>query len=335
MCTGNRSWWVSLMWVQIWLWDVAMYSITDIRILFFDLPAAAWTYYIPHISSSLTWLETYTIVTTGLLLCLFKELPELLRLSYSSSFQSLWYNFPIWGTTRHTITMQDLLQKKFAQGMAYVDLKKNNLKDVEAGQEQEMDTVDTEKNLAQFFDEVGQIKSEMERIKELLVKLQDMNDESKTVHKAQTMKELRDRMDKDVALVSFSLLFHLPLRSVWFNTLSAGRWCQRAKILMVLGLVVVESWERLWFREHRKGTRNAVFGAGLILFTKLCHLLLEISELKVKKVVIIWQIFCTFSPIRKISQYLCGLPDCHATMPVFWATMPCTFSECTERTSHW
>lgn len=119
--------------------------------------------------------------------------------------------------------MQDLLQKKFAQGMAYVDLKKNNLKDVEAGQEQEMDTVDTEKNLAQFFDEVGQIKSEMERIKELLVKLQDMNDESKTVHKAQTMKELRDRMDKDVALVSFSLLFHLPLRSVWFNTLSAGR----------------------------------------------------------------------------------------------------------------
>lgn len=99
--------------------------------------------------------------------------------------------------------MQDLLQKKFAQGMAYVDLKKNNLKDVEAGQDQEMDTVDTEKNLAQFFDEVGQIKSEMERIKELLVKLQDMNDESKTVHKAQTMKQLRDRMDKDVALVSF------------------------------------------------------------------------------------------------------------------------------------
>ena len=125
--------------------------------------------------------------------------------------------------------MQDLLQKKFAQGMAYVDLKKNNLKDVEAGQDQEMDTVDTEKNLAQFFDEVGQIKSEMERVKELLVKLQDMNDESKTVHKAQTMKQLRDRMDKDVALVSFSLLFHLPLSGVWFNTLSAGRRFQRAK----------------------------------------------------------------------------------------------------------
>jgi syntaxin 1B/2/3 len=118
--------------------------------------------------------------------------------------------------------MQDLLQKKFAQGMAYVDLKKNNLKDVEAGQDQEMDTVDTEKNLAQFFDEVGQIKSEMERIKELLVKLQDMNDESKTVHKAQTMKQLRDRMDKDVAMVSFS-------PPVPPNTLSAGRWFQRAK----------------------------------------------------------------------------------------------------------
>ncbi len=84
--------------------------------------------------------------------------------------------------------------------MSYVDLKKSNLQDVEMGQE--MGNVDAEKNLAHFFEEVEQIKGEMERVKELLVKLQDTNDECKTVHRAQTMKTLRDRMDKDIALVN-------------------------------------------------------------------------------------------------------------------------------------
>ncbi|CAM6063893.1 unnamed protein product [Sphagnum tenellum] len=96
--------------------------------------------------------------------------------------------------------MNELLQKSFAKGMSYVDLKKSNLQDVEMGQE--MGNVDAEKNLAHFFEEVEQIKGEMERVKELLVKLQDTNEECKTVHRAQTMKTLRDRMDKDIALVS-------------------------------------------------------------------------------------------------------------------------------------
>ncbi len=96
--------------------------------------------------------------------------------------------------------MNELLQKSFAKGMSYVDLKKSNLQDVEMGQE--MGNVDAEKNLAHFFEEVEQIKGEMERVKELLVKLQDTNDECKTVHRAQTMKTLRDRMDKDIALVN-------------------------------------------------------------------------------------------------------------------------------------
>jgi syntaxin 1B/2/3 len=92
--------------------------------------------------------------------------------------------------------MNELLQKSFAKGMSYVDLKKSNLPDVEMG------SIDGEKNLAHFFEEVGQIKGEMERVKELLMKLQDANDECKTVHRAQTMKTLRERMDKDIAMVS-------------------------------------------------------------------------------------------------------------------------------------
>jgi hypothetical protein len=101
---------------------------------------------------------------------------------------------------RAVAIMNELLQKSFAKGMSYVDLKKSNLQDVEMGQE--MGNVDAEKNLAHFFEEVEQIKGEMERVKELLVKLQDTNDECKTVHRAQTMKTLRDRMDKDIALVN-------------------------------------------------------------------------------------------------------------------------------------
>ena len=38
----------------------------------------------------------------------------------------------------------------------------------------------------------------METIKELLVKLQKFNEETKSIYKAPTMKYLRDRMDRDV-----------------------------------------------------------------------------------------------------------------------------------------
>lgn len=74
--------------------------------------------------------------------------------------------------------MDDLLSK-------YVDLKRDNIKD-------------TEKNMV----ELGEIKIEMDRVRELLVKLQDENEEIKIVHNAESMKELRDHMDKDVASVS-------------------------------------------------------------------------------------------------------------------------------------
>ena len=41
----------------------------------------------------------------------------------------------------------------------------------------------------------------METIKELLVKLQKFNEETKSINKALAMKSLRDRMDRDVVSV--------------------------------------------------------------------------------------------------------------------------------------
>lgn len=72
---------------------------------------------------------------------------------------------------------------------------------MEAGPEVEMAHTSNDKNLGQFFEQVGSIKRDMEAMQELFGKLERANEESKTVHKAQAMKGLRDRMDKDVVEV--------------------------------------------------------------------------------------------------------------------------------------
>ena len=73
--------------------------------------------------------------------------------------------------------MNDLLTRSFTN---YVDLKCAALKeDLEAGSEMEMVDLETEHNLGQFFEEFGGIKADMETIKELHVKLQKLNEETK------------------------------------------------------------------------------------------------------------------------------------------------------------
>ncbi|XP_002991810.2 syntaxin-132 [Selaginella moellendorffii] len=69
--------------------------------------------------------------------------------------------------------------------------------DLEAGQQRQPEH-GSDKLLGRFFDEVGKIKSDMERLKMLLGKLQAAHEESKTIHKAKAMKALRQRMDKDI-----------------------------------------------------------------------------------------------------------------------------------------
>ncbi|KAG0570283.1 hypothetical protein KC19_6G150900 [Ceratodon purpureus] len=98
--------------------------------------------------------------------------------------------------------MNSLLNNTVGKARNYVDLKKDARRgDVEMG-EAPMGDGGGEVDMTQFFDEVGVIKSEMDRIKQLLEKVQAANDESRTVHKAQEMKALRSRMDSDIAQVT-------------------------------------------------------------------------------------------------------------------------------------
>eukprot|EP00246_Nothoceros_aenigmaticus_P000389 TRINITY_DN1058_c0_g1_i1.p1 TRINITY_DN1058_c0_g1~~TRINITY_DN1058_c0_g1_i1.p1 ORF type:complete len:313 (-),score=76.70 TRINITY_DN1058_c0_g1_i1:236-1174(-) len=100
--------------------------------------------------------------------------------------------------------MNDLFSKSFSFSKArnYVDLKRESFRDGNTGNETEMAKLETERDMKMFFDEVDLVKNEMAQIRQVLLKLQDANEESKTIHKASAMKALRDRMDKDIEAVS-------------------------------------------------------------------------------------------------------------------------------------
>ncbi|KAL3509473.1 hypothetical protein ACH5RR_028874 [Cinchona calisaya] len=55
--------------------------------------------------------------------------------------------------------------------------------------------------LDKFFKDVENVKQDMQDVEKFYKKLQESNEESKTVHNAKTMKELRARMDSDVSQV--------------------------------------------------------------------------------------------------------------------------------------
>ncbi|GKV45908.1 hypothetical protein SLEP1_g52935 [Rubroshorea leprosula] len=87
--------------------------------------------------------------------------------------------------------MNDLFSSSFKK---YTDLRQQSqLDDVEAGKEGV--------NLDKFFVDVENVKEDMKGVERLYKALQDANEESKTVHNAKTMKELRARMDIDVEQV--------------------------------------------------------------------------------------------------------------------------------------
>lgn len=97
--------------------------------------------------------------------------------------------------------MNDLLSRSFGRdGSNYVDLKKDSRHgDIELGNKA---STGPEIDMTKFFDEVAVIKGEMEKIKQLLSKVQDAHDESRTVTKAQGMKALRARMETDIRQVT-------------------------------------------------------------------------------------------------------------------------------------
>ncbi|KVH96576.1 syntaxin-125-like [Cynara cardunculus var. scolymus] len=90
--------------------------------------------------------------------------------------------------------MNDLFSSSFKQSQA---VKTHSYLDVEAGGGAANDTVDLDK----FFQDVENVKDDMAGVEKLYKKLQESNEESKTVHNAKTMKQLRARMDSDVELV--------------------------------------------------------------------------------------------------------------------------------------
>ncbi|XP_068322653.1 syntaxin-124-like [Pyrus communis] len=87
--------------------------------------------------------------------------------------------------------MNDLFSSSFKK---YTDLNQQAyLDDMEAGKESV--------NLDKFFEDVENVKEDMRQVERLYKQLQDANEESKTVHNAKTMKELRTRMDLEVEQV--------------------------------------------------------------------------------------------------------------------------------------
>lgn len=82
--------------------------------------------------------------------------------------------------------MNDLFSSSFKKNQA-------QLGDVEAGQET--------MNLDKFFEDVENVKDDMKGVENLYKKLQDSNEECQTVHNAKKVKELRAKMDGDVAQV--------------------------------------------------------------------------------------------------------------------------------------
>ncbi|KAK1293310.1 Syntaxin-related protein KNOLLE [Acorus calamus] len=97
--------------------------------------------------------------------------------------------------------MNDLMTKSFT---SYVDLEEEALKDLEAGSdgdnaaELEMASRSADENLRHFFEEAGRVREEMDSIREILGRLQEANEESKTVHKPEALKTVRARINSDI-----------------------------------------------------------------------------------------------------------------------------------------
>ncbi|KAH6770003.1 syntaxin of plants 111 [Perilla frutescens var. hirtella] len=94
--------------------------------------------------------------------------------------------------------MNDLMTKSFT---SYVDLKKEAMKDMESGPDLEMGVTQVDHNLTAFLEEAEQVKQEMNSIREILTRLQDSNEEGKTLHKPEALKSLRSRVNTDILSV--------------------------------------------------------------------------------------------------------------------------------------
>lgn len=95
--------------------------------------------------------------------------------------------------------MNDLMTKSWK---SYVDLKKEALKDLEAGPDFEMSkTAQMDEGLTSFLAEAEIVKSEMNSIKGILVQLEQASEDSKSLHKPEALKSIRNKINGNVVLV--------------------------------------------------------------------------------------------------------------------------------------
>lgn len=98
--------------------------------------------------------------------------------------------------------MNDLMTKSFT---SYVDLKKEAMKDVdlEAGNlEMSSSTGDhMDSDLSLFLEEAEKVKQEMVSLRDILGRLQQSSEESKSLHKSEALKSLRDKINADIVTV--------------------------------------------------------------------------------------------------------------------------------------
>lgn len=94
--------------------------------------------------------------------------------------------------------MNDVFSPSFREYLQD-DKRQIHANDIEAGTggEGNETTIDLDK----FFEDVEKVEEDMKDVDRLYKKLQGLNEESKRVHNAQTMKEVRARMDADVGEV--------------------------------------------------------------------------------------------------------------------------------------
>ncbi|GMH10684.1 hypothetical protein Nepgr_012525 [Nepenthes gracilis] len=90
--------------------------------------------------------------------------------------------------------MKDLMTKSF---MSYVDLKKAAVNDLEHGLE--MGNADAQMEL--FLEEAEKVKAEMGLIREILGTPEATNEESKSLHKPDDLRSLRNKVNADIVTV--------------------------------------------------------------------------------------------------------------------------------------
>ncbi|KAI4319404.1 hypothetical protein MLD38_033004 [Melastoma candidum] len=100
--------------------------------------------------------------------------------------------------------MNDLMTKSF---LNYVDLKKEAMKDLEAGfgdghdVELSASTLKLDTNMCLFLEDAEKVKLEIGSIREVLGRLQEANEETKALHKPESLKALRNRINADIIAV--------------------------------------------------------------------------------------------------------------------------------------